>query len=57
MKIAGCVLLLLQLLLLPSLLHAQKEANIWYFGRGVGLDFSTTPPTPLSDGQLKTGSV
>jgi PKD repeat protein len=43
------------LVLLVSPLFAQKEARIWYFGRGVGLDFSTTPPTPLSDGQINTG--
>ncbi len=27
---------------------AQKEANIWYFGRA-GLNFNTSPPTPLTD--------
>ena len=26
---------------------AQKQANIWYFGTRVGLDFNQTPPTPL----------
>lgn len=30
---------------------AQKQANIWHFGYGAGLDFNTTPPTPLTDGQ------
>lgn len=27
------------------------EANIWYFGDKAGLDFSTEPPTVLTDGQ------
>jgi len=32
--------------------HAQNQGNIWYFGEGVGLDFSTTEPTVLTDGQI-----
>jgi gliding motility-associated-like protein len=35
-------------------IFAQKQANIWYFGQNAGLDFSTTPPTPLTNGQLNT---
>lgn len=30
---------------------SQKQGNIWYFGDGYGLDFNTTPPTLLNDGQ------
>ena len=42
-------------LLLSTLnLFAQKEANIWYFGENAGLDFSTNPPTALTDGRLST---
>jgi len=33
---------------------AQGEANIWYFGNNAGLDFNTSPPTPLLDGQIDT---
>lgn len=33
---------------------AQKEANIWYFGNKAGIDFNTSPPTALSDGQMNT---
>ena len=29
---------------------APKYGNIWYFGEGRGLDFNTSPPTPLYDG-------
>ncbi len=29
---------------------AQKQASIWYFGHHAGLDFSTSPPTVLEDG-------
>lgn len=34
--------------------QAQKEANKWYFGEHAGIDFSTNPPTALTDGQLNT---
>jgi gliding motility-associated-like protein len=29
---------------------AQKQANIWYFGNQVGLDFNQVPPQPLNNG-------
>ncbi|MCF6170627.1 MAG: gliding motility-associated C-terminal domain-containing protein [Bacteroidales bacterium] len=40
--------------IIPNLLHAQKEANIWYFGEKAGLDFSAGNPVPLIDGQMAT---
>ncbi|WP_420552876.1 T9SS type B sorting domain-containing protein [Tenacibaculum aiptasiae] len=41
--------------LLTSLItSAQKEANIWYFGRNAGIDFSAGAPTALNNGQLNT---
>ncbi|GAA3509431.1 hypothetical protein GCM10022393_22340 [Aquimarina addita] len=43
------------LLLFTSLsLLGQGEANNWYFGQNAGLNFSTTPPTALTNGQLNT---
>jgi len=30
----------------------SKRTNIWYFGRKAGIDFNTTPPTPMLDGAL-----
>jgi hypothetical protein len=39
--------LLVTLLVIPYILFAQKQNNIWYFGDQAGLDFNTTPPTPL----------
>lgn len=33
---------------------AQGEGNIWYFGNNAGLDFNTSPPTPLLNGQMNT---
>jgi hypothetical protein len=33
---------------------SQGEANKWYFGNKAGLDFSTTPPSNLSNGQIMT---
>ncbi|HVK37499.1 MAG TPA: hypothetical protein VNA88_03120 [Candidatus Kapabacteria bacterium] len=35
----------------PSAL-AQSEANVWYFGRGAGIDFNGAVPTPLADGAI-----
>jgi gliding motility-associated-like protein len=31
---------------------SQKEAQNWYFGKKAGLDFSTSPPTPVINGQI-----
>lgn len=45
------VLLLLALAAAPSA-RAQKEANIWYFGRGAGIDFNGPTPVPLADGAI-----
>jgi gliding motility-associated-like protein len=33
---------------------AQNQGAIWYFGNNAGLDFNTTPPTILTNGQLAT---
>src|SRR5688572_3438216 len=35
-------------------LCAQREANIWYFGNFLGLDFNSGAPIALNDGQLST---
>lgn len=35
-------------------LHAQKEANIWYFGLNAGLSFSSGLPLPLSNSVMST---
>ena len=35
-------------------LFSQKEANIWYFGENAGLDFNTSPPQAIGNGQLST---
>ena len=37
-----------------SILFSQdsKRTNVWYFGRNAGIDFNTSPPTPLLDGAL-----
>lgn len=43
---------LLFLILLPSLLFAQKQSRFWYFGNHAGLDFSTSPPTALTNGAM-----
>lgn len=37
-----------------SPIFAQKEASKWYFGENAAVDFSTEPPTALSDGVLFT---
>lgn len=40
-------LLCMVVFLLPLCCLAQRENTIWYFGNGAGVDFATTPPTPL----------
>lgn len=47
-------LLLILFLLYTSFVLGQGESNIWYFGFNAGLNFNTTPPTPLTDGALST---
>ncbi|MFY9308842.1 MAG: T9SS type A sorting domain-containing protein [Bacteroidia bacterium] len=34
-----------------SFSYSQKQGNVWYFGINAGLDFNSSPPTPLLDGQ------
>jgi gliding motility-associated-like protein len=38
------------LLFATSLCMSQKEANIWYFGYGAGIDFNSGTPLPITDG-------
>src|SRR5688572_28486383 len=33
---------------------AQKENNMWYFGKNAGLDFNSGAPVPLTNGALNT---
>jgi gliding motility-associated-like protein len=35
-------------------LHAQNQANIWYFGMMAGIDFNSGSPVALLDGQVDT---
>ncbi len=44
-------ILTLSLIFFSLLSYAQKQGNIWYFGNHAGLDFNTTPPTFLLNGQ------
>lgn len=37
-----------------TFIFSQKEANIWYFGRNAGLDFSSGSPVPLTGSQMNT---
>ncbi|TDE02372.1 T9SS type B sorting domain-containing protein [Flavobacterium hiemivividum] len=39
---------------LSTSLYAQREAAIWYFGDGAGLDFNSGAPVALTNGQLVT---
>lgn len=41
--------LILFFVILSQLGYAQKQANIWYFGNQVGLDFNQTPPVVLNN--------
>jgi len=35
-------------------LTAQKHNNIWYFGKGAGIDFTSGSPVVLTDGVMNT---
>lgn len=48
------VSLTLVTLFLSFTLLSQNEAKKWYFGTNAGLDFSTSPPTVLTNGVLNT---
>ncbi|PBQ31603.1 hypothetical protein CNR22_07425 [Sphingobacteriaceae bacterium] len=52
-KISGLFFLAI-LFSLTSFLSAQNEGKKWYFGQNAGLDFTTVPPTILTNGQLTT---
>lgn len=46
------VLIFISFLFSSSLSYGQQENNYWYFGENAGVDFSTSPPSALSDGSL-----
>jgi len=41
-------------LLISTTAFAQKENNIWYFGKNAGIDFNSGAPVPLTNGALNT---
>jgi large repetitive protein len=45
---------ILLIFLIPLLSNAQKQGNNWYFGLQAGLDFSSSTPVILTDGQTGT---
>ncbi|MAN27216.1 MULTISPECIES: T9SS type B sorting domain-containing protein [Mesonia] len=47
-------IILLILLLLPFSVFCQGEANYWFFGENAGVNFNTSPPTAITNGQLET---
>jgi|GEM_PF-880565 len=48
------VVTFLFLFLFQQTLFSQNEGKKWYFGTHAGLDFNTTPPSVLLDGQINT---
>ncbi len=50
----GLLTLMLFFVFSYSKLYAQGEGNIWYFGKGFGLDFNEGEPKLLNDGALNT---
>ncbi|MBW2961374.1 T9SS type B sorting domain-containing protein [Mesonia aestuariivivens] len=42
------------ILIIPHFFLAQGEANYWYFGVNAGVNFNTSPPTAITNGQLNT---
>ena len=54
------LILLLPLCFIISFGFSQNETRYWYTGFQAGLDFATSPPTPIYDGQtqsLETSSI
>ncbi len=51
-KINHKVFYFILFLFLPAFSFAQKEANIWYFGKNAGLDFNSNPPEVLLEGAM-----
>ena len=49
-------ILFLLILFSASIHFSQNEFSKWYFGGFAGLDFSTSPPTILTNGALNTSS-
>lgn len=45
--------ILFTLLTLSTFLSAQKEENIWYFINRAGANFNMTPPSALTNGQIR----
>lgn len=54
MKTISCFIFLLLLGFQLSAQEILNTSNHWYFGDRAGLDFNTTPPSVLTDGQLNT---
>lgn len=54
MKPRNLLLLFLSFFITCTLVSAQQEAAIWYFGENAGLDFRSGTPVPLLDGALDT---
>jgi hypothetical protein len=48
------ILTIIIFLLIPFSVFSQNRGNIWYVGYNAGLDFNTTPPSALNDGQMST---
>ncbi|GAK78054.1 hypothetical protein JCM19296_3663 [Nonlabens ulvanivorans] len=48
------IILLILLIFLSNYVSSQNHGRFWYFGQNAGLDFSTSPPTTLNDGQLNS---
>ncbi|MBP9882859.1 MAG: hypothetical protein KBF32_05630, partial [Chitinophagales bacterium] len=46
--------ILLCVLITPSFLLSAQQADNWYFGVFAGLNFSTSAPVVLTDGQVNT---
>ncbi|MDQ7916857.1 T9SS type B sorting domain-containing protein [Mesonia sp. MT50] len=41
-------------ILLSTGIYAQGEANNWYFGNKAGVNFNTSPPSAVNNGELST---
>ncbi len=46
--------LFVQFVCISGIAQTQKEANVWYFGKFLGIDFNSGTAVPINNGQLTT---
>lgn len=53
-KVKPATIIILLTFFLFSTAYSQHQNNIWYFGRNAGLNFNTSPPSPIYSNLVST---